>query len=141
SQLVEVDTGADVDAELPTAGVDVDGVVLVALDVDAETGRWLGEPIDFLLERDDLLAGLPQRGRQPLVLTGDVGEHRLGLGEPLFELSRLSWLFGEPTSQSRDLFLEVADLVGELRWRASRAPILVCGHVPHLPSPSSRSST
>ena len=84
-QLVEVDRGADVDAQLAAAGEDVDRVVLVALQEGAEAGRRLGEPVDLLLERHDLVAGLAQGLGEALVLGGDRGQRALGVGEPLLD--------------------------------------------------------
>ena len=54
-----------------------DGAVVVVLEEDAEAGRRLGQPVDLFLERDDLVARLAQRRRQPLVLGARGGE--LGL--------------------------------------------------------------
>ena len=48
-------------------------------------GRRLGEPVDLLLQRDDLVAGLTQGVGQALVLRGDRGQGALHVGEPLLE--------------------------------------------------------
>ena len=61
AQVVDVDVGADGDPQLAAAGEDVDRAVLVGAEEDAEAGRRLGEPVDLLLQRDDLVAGLAQR--------------------------------------------------------------------------------
>ena len=85
TQVVELDAGADGDPQLAAAGEDVDGVVLVAAEEDAEAGRRLGQPVDLLLEGHDLVAGLLEGRHQPLVLGGDRGEVRLQVGDPLLE--------------------------------------------------------
>ena len=88
AEVVEVDRGAHLDAQLAPAGEDVDGVVLVALQEDAEAGRRLGQPVDLLLQREDLVAGLAQGLREPLVLGGHRGQRALGVGEPLLDQPR-----------------------------------------------------
>ena len=60
-ELVELDGGAHVDPHLPAAGEHVGGAVVTGRQEDAKA-RWrLGQPVDFLLERDDLVPGLAQR--------------------------------------------------------------------------------
>ena len=49
----------------------------MVLEEDAEAGRRLSQPVDLFLQRDDLVARLAQRRRQPLVLGARGGE--LGL--------------------------------------------------------------
>jgi hypothetical protein len=73
-ELVQVDVGADVDPHLAAAGEDVGGVVLARGEEDAETGWRLCQPVDLLLERHDLVAGLAQRRCQALILTADRRE-------------------------------------------------------------------
>ena len=58
AQLVLVDGGTDVDAQLAATGEDIDGAVAVQLKERAEAGRRLSEPVDLFLERNDLVAGL-----------------------------------------------------------------------------------
>ena len=113
-QGVEVDRGADVDPELATAGEHVDGVVLVALEEGAEAGRRLREPVDLLLEADDLVAGFAQRLGEALVLGGDRSERALGVQQPLVQGTRTAWRVGEPTAQICDLGLQEGDLVQQL---------------------------
>ena len=60
-ELFQVDVRADVHAHLATAGEHVGGVVLLRGEEDAETGRRLRQPVDLLLQRDDLISCLAQR--------------------------------------------------------------------------------
>lgn len=136
-QFFELDAGADVHPELAAPGEDVGGAVLVGGEEDAEAGRWLGEPVDFLLEGHDLVAGLTERVGQSLVLCGDAGQIGLQLDDPLFENPRVSRRVGELASQDGDLLLKVGDLPGRVVGPASRADaavhVVVVGcHGPHL---------
>ncbi len=105
-QVVEVDGGADVDAQLATAGEHVDGVVLVALEEGAEAGRRLGQPVDLLLEGDDLVAGLAQGLGEALVLRGHRGQRALGVQQALVEGAGAARGVGEPAAQLGHLGLE-----------------------------------
>ena len=64
----QLDVREHVHPHLAAPGEHVTGVVLVRLQEDAEAGRQLGQPVHFLLQRDDLVARLPQGRGQPLVL-------------------------------------------------------------------------
>ena len=77
TRSVDLDVGADVHAQLATPGEHVDAGVVVALEEDAVPRGRLRESVDLLLERDDLVAGLAQRGRQALVL-GPAGRQLTG---------------------------------------------------------------
>ena len=98
-QRVDVHGRADVHPELAAAGEDFDRAVFSGLEEHAEPGRRLCQPVDFLLEGDDLVPGLLEGGHQALVLAGDGREVRLYLVETLFEES---WPAGEtrPASAS-----------------------------------------
>jgi hypothetical protein len=80
-----VEARADVDAQLAAAREHVGGAVVVRLEEDAEAGRRLGQPVDLLLERDDLVAGVLERRHQTLVLRGHGREVGLQVGQPLLE--------------------------------------------------------
>ena len=82
---LEVDGRTDVDPHLAAAGEHVRGPVLAGAEEHAERGRRLGQPVDLLLERDDLVARLPERACQSLVLAGHGRDARLGLAQPLLE--------------------------------------------------------
>ena len=105
-QVVELDARADADAHLAAAGENVGRAVFGRLQEDAEPARRLRQPVDLLLERDDLVAGLAQGAGQPLVLAGDRCEVRLGFAQPLLKHVRLPRRVREPlrraaTSSSR----------------------------------------
>src|SRR5262245_5450471 len=70
-KLVHLDVGAHRDTQLPAAGEDVDSAVLTCLKEDPESSRRLGQPVDLLLQRDDLVARLLERRDQPFVLCRD----------------------------------------------------------------------
>ena len=57
----------------------------MVLEEDPEAGRRLRQPVDLFLERDDLVARLAQRRRQPLVLGARGGELGLDGREALLE--------------------------------------------------------
>ena len=113
-QVVEVDRGADVDPQLAAAGEHVDGVVLVAGQEGAEAGRRLREPVDLLLERHDLVAGLAQGLGETFVLGRDGGQRALGLGEPLLDGAGLHRALGEPAAELGHLVLEEPELAAQL---------------------------
>lgn len=71
----------------------------------------LCEPVDLLLEGHDLVAGLPERVGEPLVLRGHARQVGLQLDDPLFENPRMTRRVGELTSQDGDFLLEIGDLV------------------------------
>ena len=121
-QGVELDGGADVDAQLAAAGEDVDGVVLVALDEGAEAGRRLGEPVDLLLQLHDLVAGLAQGLGEALVLGGDGGQRTLRVGEPELQTAGVAGRVGQAAPQVGDLGLEEPHLLGELAGASVSAP-------------------
>ncbi len=73
AQAVDLDRGAHRDAELAAAGEHVDRAVVVRGQEHAVAGRRLGQPLDLLLERDDLVARLAQRADQPVVLADRAG--------------------------------------------------------------------
>lgn len=136
-EVFRFDAGADVHAELSAAGEDVDGAVFVRLKEDTEAGRRLCEPVDFLLECDDLVAGLTERICQSLVLRGDAGQVCLELDDPLFENPRVSRRVGELTSQDGDFLLEIGNLAGGVlrpspRPDAAVVVVVVGCHGPHL---------
>jgi hypothetical protein len=114
SQLVELDGGTDVHAQLAAASEHVDGVILVAGQERAETGRRLREPVDLLLESHDLVASLTESLREPFVLCRDGRQGPLGVGEPLLDRPGVSRGLGEPAPQIRDLLLEEAQLRSQL---------------------------
>lgn len=89
-EFVDVDGGADVDAEFASAGEDVDGSVVACLEEDTESGGWLCEPVDLLLECDDLFASLFEGRYESLVLPGYRGQVGLCLVEAFFQYTYLA---------------------------------------------------
>jgi len=73
------------DAHLAAAGVHVDGVVVVDAEDGAVARRRLGELVDLVAQRRDVLARLAQRVGELLVLRDGLGELALGLEQTLFE--------------------------------------------------------
>src|SRR5206468_11475058 len=73
-------------------------------------GRRLAEPVDLLLQRDQLLARLAQRARQLVVPLGEEGGTALRLGDALLERTHLPRAVGDLAAQEADLLLEVGDL-------------------------------
>ena len=135
-QLGEVDVGADVHPHLPAAGEHVGGVVIARRQEHAEPGWRLRQPVDLLLQRDDLVPGLTQRRRQPLILRGDRRQACLCLAEPFLQQANLARGISEPATQYRDLLIEEGDLRGKaahliLVPRSPPALVLSC-HGPHL---------
>ena len=70
---------------LRPAGEDVDGAVVVDPEEGAVGGGRLGELLDLLAQRGQLLLGLLQGEGQLLVLRGGVGQLALGLEQALLE--------------------------------------------------------
>src|SRR6185437_6338075 len=94
-QLFELDIRADVHPHLPPAGEYVRRAVLARGEEHAEPRRRLRQPVDLFLQRDDLVPGLAQRRRQPLVLGGDRRQARLCLAEPFLKQADLAWRIRE----------------------------------------------
>ena len=112
-QLLELDRRADADAHLPAAGEHVGGAVLARLQEDAEPGGRLGQPVNFLLERHDLVARFAERIGQPLVLARDRSHAGFGLTQALLEQADMPRRVGQPPPQHCHLLLEEGDLRGE----------------------------
>ena len=127
-ELVEVDVRTDVDPELAAAGEDIDRVVVVAGQERAEARRWLRQPVDLFLQRDDLVPCLAQRLGETLVLRGDRGEGALGVAQALLDRPRRTREIGQAPAQVGDLGLKEPDLASQL----FAAGVLRCGHLRHL---------
>ena len=98
-QLLVIDVGVQPDAHLATAGEHVDGAVVVLADDHAVGGRWLGELVDLVAERGDVLACLTQGVAQLLVLRDRLGELALGLER---RSSSARWRFGASARRCRN---------------------------------------
>ena len=70
---------------LAPGGEHVDGAIVVRAEERPVGRRGHRELLDFLAQRDDVLACFAQGGREPLVLGDRLGELTLGLEEPLLE--------------------------------------------------------
>jgi hypothetical protein len=99
----------------------------------------LRQPVDFFLERDDLLSRLLERRHETLVLARHGGQVGLYLLDALFEHTCLSWGFRELSAQHRDLFLQERELRLEVTnlfvvLRLTRPSIVTSGHAPSPPT-------
>ena len=134
----------DGNPQLAPAGEDIDGAVLESLQEHAVAARRLRQPVDLLLERDHLVAGLAQRIGQPVVAVAEV---RLPAPAPRRDVPRGRECAGE----IRRLLRAAARLpapgkpcgaVGRVRIRhrgrasagrsAARLALEPCGHLPLL---------
>src|SRR6476620_413572 len=88
TEVLLVDGRADRDTHLAAAGDDVDRAVVGRVDDEAVGARRLRETVDLLLQGDDLLARVPQRAHQALVLGRQRRQARLDVGQPCLELTR-----------------------------------------------------
>jgi hypothetical protein len=113
AQLAELDVRRHVHAHLAPAGEHVRRVVVARAQEDSEPGRRLGQPVHFFLQRHDLVARLPQRRGQPLILRGDPVEAAFGLVQPVFEQPDLPWRVRQPTTEHGDLLVKKRDLCGK----------------------------
>ena len=85
SSCVEVDVGVRRDLHLAAAREDVDRAVVVLADDHAVGRRRLGELVDLVAQGGDVLARLPQRVAELLVLGHRLGELALRLEQALLE--------------------------------------------------------
>ena len=108
--LPGVDVGVEADPHLATAREDVDGAVLVDAEEGAVGGRRLGELLDLLAQRGQLLLGLLEGEGQLLVLRDGVGQLALGLEQPLLEGLHAAGALLQPAPERVDLVLGVGQL-------------------------------
>src|SRR5690606_15888901 len=138
---LHVDRGADVDAQLAPPGEDLHRAVVPRIEEDAESGRRLGQPVDLLLQGDDLISGLLQGRHQTFVLAGHRRQIGLRLVATLFQDPGLAGGFRQLPAQRAYLLLEEGDLcceVSDLPF-ALRGPSLSVIASCHAPSPPSQS--
>ncbi len=83
---------------LRPGGEDVDRAVVERLEEHAVAARRLRQPVDLLLERDHLVAGLAQRLREALVAVVERGDAGLRLGKAVFEDAHVSWAIRRSSS-------------------------------------------
>ena len=110
AQVVALDVRRQRHPQLAAAGEDVDRAVVVLPEVDAVAGRRLAEPVDLLLERHQLLAGVPQRAGQLVVALAEKGGAALRLGDPFLQGADVPGAVGHLPAEEADLLLEVGDL-------------------------------
>jgi hypothetical protein len=98
-----LDVGMQLDLHLAAAGEDVDGAVVVLAHHHAVGRRRLGQLVDLVAQRGDVLASLTQRVAQLLVLADRLGELALGLEQALLERADAHRCVDEPGTQVGDL--------------------------------------
>ena len=131
-----LDVGVQLHLHLAPAGEHVDRAVVVLADDHAVRVRWLGELVDLVAQRRDVLARLAQRVAQLLVLGGLLGQLALRLEQPLLERAHPVGRVGEAgaqvgvlLTQQRELRLERASVVLPLlvsvsiRFRHRSSPV------------------
>ena len=103
-------SGWRLDAHFAPAGEDVDGAVLVDAQEGPVGGRGLGQLLDLLAQRGQLLLGLLQGEGQLLVLRRGVGQLALGVEEALLEGLHATGALLEAAAERVDLVLGVGQL-------------------------------
>ena len=102
------------DAHLAAAGEHVDGAVVVVAEQRAVGRRRLGELVDLLAQRRDVVARLPQGVGELLVLRHRLAQLALGLEQPLLQGAHALGRVLEPAPQREDLLLEGAGVLLQL---------------------------
>ena len=122
-----VDVGVEADPHLAAAREDVDRAVLVDPEEGAVGGRGLGELLDLLAQRGQLLLGLLEGEGQLLVLRGGLGQLALGLEQALLEGLHPARALLQPAAERVDLVLGVGQL-GAQRLGLGSGFVGSCGH-------------
>jgi hypothetical protein len=120
-EVVDLHRRGDRDTQLAAAGEDVDRAVVVTGEEDAVARRWLAEPVDLLLERDQLLTRVAQRAGELVVALGQERRTALRLRHALLEQPQLAGALRHLAAQQADLLLQVGDLA-EQRRHVTLAP-------------------
>ena len=97
-EQVEVDVRVELDLHLAPAGQHVDRAVLVLADHHAVGVGRLGELVDLVAQRGDVLARLAERVAQLLVLRRLLGELALRLEQALLERAQAVGRVGQAAS-------------------------------------------
>ncbi len=132
-----VNLGMDRDPHLATGGEDVHRAVVVGAEERPVGRRGHRELLDLLAQRRDVLAGLAEGRRKPLVLGDRLGELALGLQQALFEGPDPFRGVLEPASEDNDFLLQRLELRLELTHLAlvlGEASLVLRRHV--LPPPA-----
>jgi hypothetical protein len=106
SRGLVVELGMHRDPHLAPAGEDVDGAVVVAGRAGAVRRGRLGELVDLVAQRGDVVARLAEGVGQLLVLRDRLGELALGLEEALLEGAHPLGGVLEAPAERGDLLLE-----------------------------------
>ena len=122
-----VDVGVQAHPHLAPAREDVDRAVLVDAEEGAVGRRRLGELLDLLAQRGQLLLGLLQGEGQLLVLRRRLGQLALGLEQPLLERLHPARALLQPAAERVDLILGVGQL-GAQRFELGSSFVGSCGH-------------
>ncbi len=127
-QLLVIDVGMQPDTHLATAGEHVDRAVVVLADDHAVRGRRLGELVDLVAQRRDVLARLAQCVAQLLVLGHRLSKLSLGFQQALLERALALRCIGKAATELVDLLLEH----GELRLQHRIGGVRILCHVRNL---------
>ena len=95
------------DAHLASPGVDVDRAVVVGAENGSVAGGRLGQRVDLVAQRRDVLAGLAQRVGELLILRDGLAELALRLEQALLEGADTLGRVLQPAAQRGDLVLEL----------------------------------
>ena len=132
-----VSTAGETATRVRATGEDVDGAVLVPGQEHAVSARRLRQPVNLLLEGDDLRAGLLEGGDKPLVVLRQPGKLGLRRCEPLLELAHMPRALGQLPPHQGELLLRNATWVerswASLSQRAARASASSLRATSHLP--------
>ena len=109
-QLEVIDLRVQGDLHLAAARLDVDGAVLVLADDDAVRRRGLGQLVDLLAQRGDVVARFTECVGELLVAGDRLGQLALRLEQPLFERAHPLGCLGQPPSEVLDLGDQRLDL-------------------------------
>ena len=107
AELVGFETGMNRDPHLAPAREDVDGPVVIPVQVRAVRGRRLGELVHLFPQGGDVLLGLLEREGQLLVLRHRMCKLALGLEQPLFERAHASGRLLKSAPELGDLVLSL----------------------------------
>jgi hypothetical protein len=131
-EVVGVELGVQGHADLAPTGEDVDGPVVVRREVGAVGGRRLGELVDLLAQRRDVLAGFAQGVGEPLVLGDGLGQLPLGLEQALLEGAYTLRRVLQPPPQREELVFQDRCMVTQLRQLGLDLGLVDGDHLPHL---------
>ena len=109
--MLDVDLGVQCDFHLAAIGQDVDGVVAVLADDDSVRRRRLGELVDLLPERGDVITRLPQRVRELFVARHCLRELTLRFEQALLERAHPLGCVGQARPEMLDLGHQRLDLI------------------------------